>query len=148
MTPVRVLVADDQRVIREGLMTLLGLLPEVVVVGEARDGRSAVELARAIADVAAGEMVLEAPVQARVLAAALEGAEPQPLPDELTPREAQVLALIAEGLSNGEIAERLTIGPATVKTHVHRIFGKTGVRDRPLAMTYAYRTGLARPPSG
>jgi DNA-binding NarL/FixJ family response regulator len=106
------------------------------------------ELARAIAEVAAGDTVLEAPVQARVLAAALDRAEPEPLPDELTPREAEVLALIAQGLSNAEIAQSLSIAMATVKTHVHRIFLKTGVRDRPQAMTYAYRSGLAQPPSG
>jgi DNA-binding NarL/FixJ family response regulator len=57
----------------------------------------------------------------------------------------EVLALIADGLSNTEIGERLFLGQATVKTHVNRIFAKTGVRDRAQAVRYAYRTGLAHP---
>jgi len=216
MTPVRVLIADDHRVIREGLAMLLDLIDDVAVVGQAADGEEAValaleheadvvlmdlrmprldgpgatrllrerrpecsvlvltmyadddsilealeagargyltknvgadELAGAIATVAAGDTVLEAPVQERVLAAALERRDPPKLPDQLTPREAEVLALIAEGLSNTEIATRLTVGVTTVKTHINRIFVKTGVRDRPQAMTYAYRSGLAQPPA-
>ena len=56
-----------------------------------------------------------------------------------------MLALIADGLSNTEIGERLFLGQATVKTHVNRIFAKTGVRDRAQVVRYAYRTGLAHP---
>lgn len=69
-----------------------------------------------------------------------------PLPDGLTPREAEVLALVAEGLSNAEIARGPHVAPATVKTHINNLFAKTGVRDRAQAVRYAYRHGIARPP--
>ena len=65
------------------------------------------------------------------------------LPDGLTEREAEVLKLIALGLSNKEVAARLYLGEATVKTHVNRIFAKTGSRDRAQAVVYAHRHGLA-----
>lgn len=70
-------------------------------------------------------------------------------PDELTPREVEVLGLIAAGCSNQDIADQLHISMATVKTHVNRVFAKTGVRDRAQAVVYAYDHGLtASPPQG
>jgi DNA-binding NarL/FixJ family response regulator len=211
--PIRVLLADDQRVVREGLEMLLGLLPGIEVVGAAADGEEAVRLAvaraadvvlmdvrmprcdgieatrrladarpaarvialttyadeptvigalragargyltkdagaeeisRAIHAVARGEVALDHAIAHHVVGAVAQ-ADAAPLPDGLTPREAEVLALIAEGLSNQEIAERLVVSPATVKTHVNRVFAKAGVRDRAQAVAYAYRTGLASP---
>ncbi len=220
---IRVLVADDQRVVREGLGTLLGLLDGVEVVGTAADGEEAVALAvdlrpdvvlmdlrmprcdgveatrrlrkhdprlivlmlttyaddrsvidalragargyltkdvgaeeirRALEQVIHGQAAIDPAVQHHLLDAisAPPGAVPAPgqrgeaksqLPDGLTPREAEVLALIAEGLSNAEIAERLVVGEATVKSHINRLFAKTGVRDRAQAVRYAYQHGLA-----
>jgi DNA-binding NarL/FixJ family response regulator len=206
---IRVLLADDQRVVREGLGTLLGLLEGIELVGTAADGEEAVALAarhdpdvvlmdlrmprvdgieairrlsargerpRAIAlttyaddasvlgalragargyltkdagaeqiraavqAVARGEAALDPAVQHHVLDAI---AEPADLPDGLTPREVEVLQLIAEGLTNAEIATRLVVSPATVKSHVNHIFAKADVRDRAQAVVYAYSHGLA-----
>ncbi|GAA3041624.1 hypothetical protein GCM10020000_20480 [Streptomyces olivoverticillatus] len=75
-------------------------------------------------------------------------AEPRVLPDGLTAREAEVLALVAEGLSNAEIARRLHVSTATVKTHINNLFAKTGVRDRAQAVRYAFHHGIAQPPGG
>lgn len=211
---IRVLLADDQRVVREGLGTLLGLLDGIELVGTAADGEEAVALAaahdpdvvlmdlrmprcdgieairrlasrgdrpRAIAlttyaddasvlgalragargyltkdagadeilaavrAVARGEAALDPAVQHVVVAALAGDSAPSPeLPDGLTPREAEVLELIAAGLSNAEIAERLVVSAATVKSHVNHLFAKAGVRDRAQAVTYAYRHGLTR----
>ena len=207
---IRVLLADDQRVVREGLGTLLALLEGIELVGTAADGEEAVSLAaehdpdvvlmdlrmprvdgveairrlaargerpRAIAlttyaddasvlgalragargyltkdagaeeilaavqAVARGEAALDPAVQHHVLAALTEPAASE-LPDGLTPREVEVLRLIAEGLTNAEIAERLVVSAATVKSHVNHIFAKTGVRDRAQAVVYAYSQGL------
>jgi DNA-binding NarL/FixJ family response regulator len=207
---IRVLLADDQRVVREGLGTLLALLEGIELVGTAADGEEAVALAaehdpdivlmdlrmprvdgieairrlaargerpRAIAlttyaddasvlgalragargyltkdagaeeilaavqAVARGEAALDPAVQHHVLAALTEPGSPE-LPDGLTPREVEVLQLIAEGLTNAEIAERLVVSAATVKSHVNHIFAKAGVRDRAQAVVYAYSNGL------
>ncbi|MEV4560982.1 response regulator transcription factor [Kitasatospora sp. NPDC049285] len=224
---IRVVVADDQTVVREGIVMLLGLLPGIEVVGSAADGEEAValvaerapdvvlmdlrmprcdgveatrriraehpgtevvvlttyadddslfsalqagargfltkdagadEIARAVADVRSGAAGLSPQVQRRLLerlsgspaaaAASGEAAPPKPvgrpaLPDGLTQREAEVLALIAAGLSNAEIAERLFVSPATVKTHINNLFAKTAVRDRAQAVAYAFRHGIS-----
>jgi DNA-binding NarL/FixJ family response regulator len=212
--PIRVLLADDQRVVREGLAMLLGLLPGVEVVGTAADGEEAValtaarapdvilmdlrmprcdgieatrrlaearpaarvialttyadeptvlgalragvrgyltkdagaeEISRAIHAVARGEAALDHAVQHHVIGAVAQ-AQTGALPDGLTPREAEVLTLISDGLSNQEIAERLVVSPATVKSHINRVFSKIGARDRAQAVAYAYRSGLASSP--
>ena len=215
--PIRVLIADDQRVVREGLTMLVGLIDGVEVVGTASDGIEAVERARsaypdvvlmdlrmprlegadatreiratlpatqvlvlttyaddaslfpalqagahgyltkdasaeeieqAIRALVAGQTHLDPAIQQRLVAAVLDetpitAAESQPLPDSLTPREAEVLKLIAAGRSNAEIAETLVVSPATVKTHVNRIFYKTGARDRAQVVRYAYEHRIA-----
>jgi DNA-binding NarL/FixJ family response regulator len=107
------------------------------------------EIGRAVLAAAAGQAVLDPAVQQRLLLAAARAPAPQPDqdhdPDELTPRESDVLRLIAEGKSNREIARALYISEATVKTHVNRIFAKTGSRDRAQAIRYAYTHGYANP---
>ena len=206
---IRVLLADDQRVVREGLAILLGLLDGIELVGTASDGEEAVRLAEqydpdvvlmdlrmprvdgieairrlgdrtkaialttyaddesvlgalragargyltkdagaddilaAIKAVARGEAALDPSIQHHVLAALTDAPKEAELPDELTPREAEVLRLIAEGLTNGEIADRLVVSAATVKSHVNHIFAKIGARDRAQAVVYAYSHGLA-----
>jgi DNA-binding NarL/FixJ family response regulator len=109
---------------------------------------SAEEIERAIRALVAGETHLDAQVQQRLVAAAIDSqpasaADAEAVPDDLTPREVEVLKLIAAGLSNSEIADTLVVSGATVKTHVNRIFFKTGARDRAQAVRYAYRHGLA-----
>jgi DNA-binding NarL/FixJ family response regulator len=211
---MRVLIADDQRVVRDGLATIIGAIPDVEVVGLAADGVEAVALAtehrpdvvlmdlrmprmdgvdataalretgvgarvvvlttyaddesiigalsagavgyltkdatredirRALEAAAAGQSVLDPAVQASLLKAAQAGpGRPSTLPDGLTDREAEVLALIAAGQSNIEIAKQLYVAETTVKTHVNRIFAKTRSRDRTQAAAYAHRNGLAR----
>ena len=73
---------------------------------------------------------------------------PATRPDALTAREAEVVQLIAQGHSNTEIAARLYVSVATVKTHINHVFAKTGLRDRAQLVTYAYRTGIAELPRG
>jgi DNA-binding NarL/FixJ family response regulator len=216
----RVLIADDQRVVREGLTLLLQLLPGIEVVGAASDGEEALamaatlspdvvlmdlrmprcdgveatrllqqsqpacrvvvlttyaddrsvvealragargfltkdagaeEIRRAIDAVLVGRAAIDPAVQHHLVAAVSGGSAPQPaprpaLPDGLTAREAEVLSLIARGLSNAEIANALVVSEATVKSHINHVFMKTGVRDRAQAVTYAYGHRLATPP--
>lgn len=107
------------------------------------------EIVQAIEAVLSGEAGLSPKVQRRLLervtAEAVTPVASEP-PDGLTPREAEVLVLIAEGLSNVEIARTLHVSRATVKTHINNLFAKTGARDRAQAVRYAYGRGLAHPP--
>jgi DNA-binding NarL/FixJ family response regulator len=109
------------------------------------------EIGRAVLAAAAGQAVLDPAVQQRLLSAAVRApaavpAGPASGDGDLTPREAEVLRLIAAGKSNREIARALFVSEATVKTHVNRIFAKTGSRDRGQAVHYAYQHGYVDPP--
>ena len=147
--------ADDESIIGALQAGALGYLT--------KDATRA-EIGRAILAAADGQAVLDPGVQRRLLSAATRtpapasataGAVPPGRPaapsgdpggaDDLTPREAEVLKLIAAGQSNREIARTLYVSEATVKTHVNRIFAKTGSRDRVQAMRYAYTHGYATP---
>jgi DNA-binding NarL/FixJ family response regulator len=207
---IRVVVADDQQVVREGLVALLGLLDGIEVTGAAANGVEAIDLvaqgnvdvvlmdlkmpvldgvqatARITADfpdvavlvlttyadddsiatalragargyltkdagrveigaalrsTAAGQSTFDPEVSRRLIA----GLQPhsRATSDGLTARETEVLRLIAQGLSNPEIAERLYISEATVKTHINNTFAKIGARHRAEAVRYAYRKGIA-----
>jgi DNA-binding NarL/FixJ family response regulator len=214
--PVRVLVCDDQALIRTGFATIIDAQPDLEVVGECADGRAAVDLATAlrpdvvvmdvrmpvldgieatrrlagagvtdpvkvlvvttfnldeyvyealragasgfllkdapathllqgIRTVAAGAALLDPDVTRQLVgryAARIRPSGPSAGGGTLTPRELEVLRLIAEGLSNREIAERLVISQETVKTYVSRILAKLALRDRVQAVVYAYRHGL------
>ncbi|MGW7076206.1 response regulator [Streptomyces sp. NPDC054866] len=217
---IRVLLADDQTLVRAAFAMLVESAPDMEVVGQAGTGRAAVELARseradlivmdirmpdldgieatrllaededlagvkvlmlttydtdehvvdalragasgflvkdtkpgelleAIRTVAAGESLLSpgptSRLIARVLRAPVEVALPDALSGRLSERERQVLALVARGLNNGEIGEQLGLSPLTAKTHVSRIMGKLGVRDRAQLVIVAYESGLVRP---
>ncbi|WP_199515481.1 response regulator [Nucisporomicrobium flavum] len=104
------------------------------------------QLVEAVRTVAAGKGLLDPAVTLRVIAA-FAGQEPPAPPgpalEQLTPREQEVLRLLAEGLTNAEIAARMYLGEATVKTHLSRILMKLGLKTRVQAVVYAYRTGLA-----
>lgn len=215
MTATRVIVVDDQKLVREGLASLLALLPEIEVAGTAADGAEALdlvdrvhpevalmdlrmprmdgveatrriraahpstqviilttydddesilaalragargyltkdsgaeEIARAVALVRAGRAMMDPAVQARLVDRLQAEPERKLLPDDLTPREAEVLRLIAEGLSNAEIAGRLFVSEATVKTHINNVFSKIGVRDRAQAVRYAFAKRMVERP--
>jgi len=99
------------------------------------------QIAQAVRAAAAGQSILDPHVQERLVAAAT-AAPPAALPDDVTVREAEVLRLIAAGLANREIAQRLYVTEATVKSHINRLFAKIGVRDRAQAVRYAFEHGL------
>lgn len=215
--PIRVLVCDDQMLIRTGLVTIIDAQPDMEVAGECGDGRAAVDLAgrvrpdvvvmdvrmpvldgieatrvlagaavanpakvlvvttfnldeyvyealragasgfllkdappsqllHGIRTVAMGSALLDPEVTRQLVgkyASRIRPTEERPHETPLTPREMEVLRLIAEGLSNGEIAAALVISQETVKTFVSRILTKLGLRDRVQAVVYAYRHGLA-----
>jgi DNA-binding NarL/FixJ family response regulator len=139
--------ADDESIIGALQAGALGYLT--------KDATRA-EIGRAVQAAAAGQAVLDPGVQQRLLLAAARapetlaaagtaGAAGTAPDDELTPREAEVLRLIATGQSNREIARALFVSEATVKTHVNRIFAKTASRDRAQAIRYAYTHGYADP---
>jgi DNA-binding NarL/FixJ family response regulator len=213
---IRVLIADDQALVRDGFRSLIDREPDLEVSGEAVDGADAVaqvranrpdvvlmdvrmpkvdgltatrqvmagtdppkvlvlttfdrddwvfdaleagasgfllkdvratQLTDAIRTVAAGEALLAPSVTRRLIEQHVvrRPAPPRPQAVGLTERETEVLRLVATGLSNGEIAERLFIGHSTVKTHVNRLLSKLDLRDRVQAVVYAYETGLIRP---
>ncbi|GAA3183996.1 response regulator transcription factor [Streptomyces virens] len=216
---IRVLVADDQQMVRQGFTVLLNTQPDIEVVGQAVDGLDAVaqvaelapdvvlmdirmpelggieatarittatphikvlvlttfdldeyvyealragasgfllkdasadQLAEAVRVVAAGDALLAPGITRRLIAefSRLDVRPRTPLRQrvgDLTERETEVLALIAQGLSNAEIAVRLVVAEQTVKTHVGRILVKLGLRDRTQAAVFAYESGLVRP---
>ena len=111
-----------------------------------KDVRSG-QLTDAVRTVAAGESLLAPSITRRLIeqfVARQSPGRPQPAPGVLTDREAEVLRLLAAGLSNAEIAERLVIGHSTVKTHVTRLLTKLGLRDRAQAVVFAYETGFVQ----
>ncbi|MFG2003099.1 response regulator [Spirillospora sp. NPDC048911] len=112
---------------------------------------SATELSDAVRVVAAGDALLSPSITKRLISEFSRlGAPRQPARkqlDALTDRETEVLALVARGLSNGEIAAELVVAEQTVKTHFGRILMKLGLRDRPQAIVYAYEVGLVTPGS-
>jgi len=102
-----------------------------------------VQIAHAVRAAAAGQSILSTEVQQKLVAAAGPVAQtPVEPPDGLTAREVEVLQLIAEGLANKEIATRLYVSEATIKSHINRLFAKTGITHRAQAVQYAYEHGL------
>ncbi|MFF2198359.1 response regulator [Streptomyces sp. NPDC058157] len=166
--PVDVVLMDLRMPVMDGIETtrrLAGEYPEVAVVvlttfadddsilgalgagarGYLTKNAGRQDITRAIRAAAAGQSVLDREVQGRLLATARTHAPApeRPLPEDLTPREREVLALIGEGLPNRGIAERLFISEATVKTHINNLFAKAGIRDRADAVRRAITAGLA-----
>jgi DNA-binding NarL/FixJ family response regulator len=155
LTATRRIVADSRSAgVRVVILTTFGL--DEYVFDAIRSGASGFlvkdtepeELVQAVRVVVGGEALLSPSVTKQLIAEfAARAKEPQAPDrlDELTDRELEVLALVAEGLSNVEIAERLVVSPATAKTHVSRTMGKLGARDRAQLVVIAYESGLVRP---
>jgi len=183
----RVLIADDQELVRTGFRLILDLEPDMEVVGEAADGAACVravaredpdvvlmdvrmpqldgigatralaqagsrareQLLAAIRQAAAGEALLAPSVTRRLIERFVGAAPADPglrgRIDSLSAREREVLALVAQGRSNAEIARALFIGDATVKTHVARMLAKLGARDRIQAVVMAYESRFVTP---
>jgi DNA-binding NarL/FixJ family response regulator len=217
---IRLVIADDQALVRDGFCSILGREPDMEVVAEAADGAQAVaavtrtrpdvalldvrmpvmdglqagrrilaapsaprvlmlttfdadeyvyealrggasgfllkdirsgQLVEAVRTVAAGQSLLSPSITRKLIERFIRpgpaGQEPPRELGDLTPREREVLLLIAEGLSNAEIAARLYLSEATVKTHVNRLLAKLRLRDRVQAVVLAYETGLIKPGS-
>jgi DNA-binding NarL/FixJ family response regulator len=110
------------------------------------------QLAAAVRDVAAGDALLAPDITRRLIEQFVHRPPPgsgvPPALGELTPREVEVLRLVARGLSNAEIASALVVGETTVRTHVARILAKLGARDRVQAVVTAYESGLVQPGAG
>jgi DNA-binding NarL/FixJ family response regulator len=143
-TPVLVLTTFEDEEILAGAL-------RAGAAGFLLKGVPAEDLQRAVRGVAGGESWLDPAVTGRVLSAYREGPAPMlpgPEADLLTPREREVLALIGQGLSNTEIATRLTLGEGTVKTHIGHIFTKLDLRDRAAAVVFAFDHGLVQPGRG
>lgn len=144
-SPTKVVVlttyADDHSVIQALRAGACGFLTKDATSQQIADALQAATRGAAAIDPAVQHHL----VKAIARTAPLEWTPPDEsrLPDGLTPREATVLTLIAEGLSNGEIAERLTVTETTVKSHINHLYSKTGARDRAQAVAYAFRRGLA-----
>ena len=149
-------IVEDERLgnVRIVILTTFGL--DEYVFEAIRSGASGFlvkdtepdELLQAVRVVAAGEALLSPSVTKRLLAEFATHAKEPPQAgglDDLTEREREVVALVGEGLSNREIAERLFLSPATAKTHVSRAMGKLRVRDRAQLVVIAYESGLVRP---
>ncbi len=111
-------------------------------------GRAPEELLAAIRTVHRGDAVIEARSTRKLLqhvGPMLSDSAAPSLPEDMTPREIEVLEAMAHGLSNSEIAQKFVVSEATVKTHVGRVLSKTGSRDRVQAVVYAFQVGLVRP---
>jgi DNA-binding NarL/FixJ family response regulator len=148
---IRVLLADDQHLVRAGFRMILRAEPGIEVVGESEDGLAVVEAAKGLQpDVVLMDIRMPNLDGMRRLIAELsqraQKAPPKAL-GELTPRELEVLRLVAGGLSNAEIAETLVVSEHTAKTHVAHILGKLGLQDRVQAVVVAYESGLVEPGS-